>query len=172
MFLKCVFTYPRWLVVGGAAILLVSCSTPRVYHGISPIQPKMGYGISDRFPKVDSLCPLLVWKDTRKPGETFDLIVWEYRGEETSPLGDFVVISQVPPGKLLQVCENLTSNSFQFLTPLEAGSMYCWSVRIRQGDKVGQWSRFSQGVYAGIAAIQSTGMPFGFTTPAKSKKQP
>jgi hypothetical protein len=155
-----------------ASALFCGCvQYPREYGtfwraGISPLYPEMNYGYFDRYQTINTLAPELKWKDLKKPGETYELCVWEtpYRSvkdikqKSGQALGSW--------GTVVYEATNIVQNVHQVATPLKPGTYYNWSVRIRHDDKVGDWSAFSQQRSVLNAIFTYSNIPFGFKTPA------
>ncbi len=72
--------------------------------------------------------PTLRWVAADGEGVTYDVVVYEVLRP-----GAFWI-----PGRRVAYVEGVTALSYTLPEPLAPGD-YCWSVRVRRGDKVEQW---------------------------------
>ena len=72
--------------------------------------------------------PTLRWVAEGGPDVTYDVVVYEVLRP-----GPYWV-----PGRRVAYVEGLSDPFYKFPEPLAPGD-YCWSVRVRRGDRVGPW---------------------------------
>jgi hypothetical protein len=156
-------------------VFLSGCDLPRSYgtygtffhSGISPIQPVMGYGFTDRYQTTGTLTPELKWKDLKTTNQTYEVAIWEtpYRSvEDVKKKGDQFHSSW---GTLVFSTNNLATNSYQVAISLKPDTYYNWSVRIHEADKVGRWSSFEQQRAVLSVMYTHSDIPFAFKTPVQ-----
>ncbi len=154
-----------------AALIISSmtagCSVEhRIYHSYSPrpLYPELGY--SDKYPVVDSLQPVLQWKDIREEDQTYDMCIWT-----PEPVGPRLSISQYRTtswGKPAYCVQNLTVNYHKVKKRLMPDTRYNWSVRLHKGEEVFTWGAFSQTQQILTTTTYEKNIPYGFTTPQDS----
>ena len=152
-------------------IIFTGCSFPKIYKGLEPIKPALGYSIDKSYPTIESLQPEICWKE--EAGYSYDLCIFE------SPDQDYVSLNQksesLPSdifypgatqqkswGKVVYCVEDIQENHHIVATPLKPSTIYTWSVRLRQGQKCSKWSYFIQHVYL---RGRYYNVPYGFATP-------
>jgi hypothetical protein len=136
-----------------------------LHAGISPIYPAMNYGFVNRYQTIDTLMPELKWKDLKKTNQTYDVSIWEtpYRSIKDIERKDDQF--QTSWGISVYYTNNIAANHHQITLRLKPDTYYNWSVRIRDGEKVGDWSSFIQ-QKAVLSTIHTrSDFPFGFKTP-------
>jgi hypothetical protein len=111
---------------------------------------------------VDSLQPVLAWKASREPGASYDLAICPAEG------ATFMVRKTGKPGEAVYYREGLQETSHKLETPLQPRTKYLWSVRVRTGDEVTDWSTYTY-MYGGRVREQylDKDLPFRFRTPAQ-----
>lgn len=127
----------------------------------------MNYGFVDRYRTIDKLMPELKWKDLKKTNETYDVCVWETPYRSTEDIEKKAEQGQTSWGIPVYSTNNIATNCFQIPIRLKPDTYYNWSVRIRDGEKVGRWSSFSQSKAVLSVMTEYDNTPFGFKTPAQ-----
>ncbi len=123
-----------------AVLGLSGCTT---FHGLTPIHPETGHPM---YPAVvDSTRPTLRWQPASEPDLSYDLIIYE------------VIVKRYPwwsfggpggrretrtPGRVVYYRQGLKDSVHTVDEPLNAGTEYYWSVRVRRGEKVSRWSTY------------------------------
>lgn len=156
-------------------VFLSGCyELPRTYRGlywlhagISPIYPTMNYGFFDRYRTINTLSPELKWKDLKKPNETYDVGIWETPYRSIEDIKRKADQAHTDWGIPVYATNNIATNYFQIPIRLKPDTYYNWSVRIRDGEKVGTWSSFIQQKAVFSAVYTHSDVPFGFKTPAQ-----
>ncbi len=133
-----------WWFIGVGLLGLNGCAfpLPNVIHGVKPIYPESRlitrYFVGSYV--VDNLTPTFRWEPAPDAEATYDFIIYERIGTGLLLLG--------PPsgsiGKEVYYRQGLTTPEHQVSEPLQASSRYYWSVRVRRGEQVSDWSRFDQ----------------------------
>jgi hypothetical protein len=139
---------PRW----GLAV----CSDKR--HGIAPLQPAAA---QDVFPVVDSLQPTLEWEPAPRSELRYDLAVWkvvDYR---------HLLLTRRLQGPVAYYRAGLVEPRHKLEVPLDPGTRYYWSVRLREMDTVSSWSTFGTGYFVLVAYGESSNLMFNFATPSR-----
>ena len=145
----------RWILAG--LLALAACSTATI-HGVTPISPKPGIsGWTHRPTTVESLQPTFRWEPADERDARYDLIIYE------SP-GFFTAV-----GKEVYYREGFQEPEHTVEVSLQANREYYWSVRVRRGQEVSEWSRFDYTfVPGGCSMRQEEEYPFFlFRTPSK-----
>lgn len=135
-------------------LLLIGCTS---FSGIKPYYPKVG---DPNYPtKVDSLQPTFKWKSS--PGaEAYDFIIYECIVTK-----DIWETTMRTVGREVYYREGLKETQHSIEEPLKPKCEYYWSVRIRQGQKVSDWSLYNYYLYMGVADVSGNNLPFSFQTP-------
>jgi hypothetical protein len=163
-----------------AALIISSvtagCSAPHmIYHAYSPrpIYPELRD--TDKYPLVDSLQPVLKWKDIREEDQIYDMCIWLPSSDGTnrtfSP--DSTMWTQVTKGTTswgtpIYCVENLYVNYHKVWKQLLPDTQYNWSVRLRKGKEAFRWGGFSQTQQILTTTNYRRNIPYGFTTPINS----
>lgn len=143
-----------WVVIIGGCLGLTGCMTLlapfwpsyTTIHGLTPVHPHVGG-------RVESLRPTFRWEPpAHEPDVAYDLIIYE------SLLGVL--------GKEVYFREGLTNPEHQVEEPLRPNTLYYWSVRVRRGGQVSDWSRFDV-TAVGLPGKKSELPFFIFKTPEK-----
>lgn len=124
------------------------------FRGVTPAYPPAVRG----FDPVDSLTPRFQWQASTDPAVSYDLALYQaatYRGIKDSHI----------IGRLISYQQGLTAPSWQIDRPLEPGHEYYWSVRLRRGATVSNWSTHSYSHFYIIAWSSGYGQWFNFSTP-------
>ena len=142
----------RWSLWG--LLGLLACSKTTI-HGITPISPIAGLSyVSDQSPVVKSLQPTFRWEPVDERDARYDLIIHESH-----------VLGAV--GREVYYREGLQEPEHTLDVSLQPDREYYWSVRVRRGDQVSEWSRFDYWQAVGCI-INTNEFPFfQFRTPDK-----
>jgi hypothetical protein len=133
--------------------------TVREHQGSAPIYPRLDRTIGKFFPGIDTLQPELRWKDiVTAPSQSYDLCIWK------APR-DAGLEGRTAWGEEVYLRTNIRTNVHRIGSPLEYNTRYYWSVRLRDGDKVGAWSTYRATTYAVVSTMSNRNTPFGFKTP-------
>jgi hypothetical protein len=123
------------------------------YQGVRPIEP---WGTASTFAGTRSLAPRLEWQPSSRRDLTYDVAIYEF-----VPIGNRGL-----RGTLVAYAEGLREPSYT-PAPLEHWQKYEWTVRLRDGDTVSNWSTTSYNFFAVVAWGRGSGQYFGFETPKK-----
>lgn len=129
----------------------------RKYNGLEPVYPS----VSMLMTQVDSLQPEFRWQAAQEEGTTYDFAIWEMEGAYSTGWGS----AKQSWGKLCYFVENLKENYHRITKPLEPGKKYNWSVRVRRGTYVSDWSAYNQTIVSSFGTDYRTNAPFSFKTP-------
>lgn len=145
--------------------LIFGCVTSRNYIGVEPVYPlphdNLGHHLYESFTVVKSLQPTLKWKELSADGYSYDLAVW--KKPSTNNL-QHVSIKYNDPEYYV---EDIISTEHMIATPLEADTIYMWTVRARKGQKIGAWAVYKESsIYPG-GNRDIWNVPFSFKTPEK-----
>lgn len=127
------------------------------YSGVTPTSPVadvgQGFfsGMNPSFRKVPNLTPQLQWGGSSDPEVTYDIIV--RKAIAYSKMGS----SRYIDGPVVAYARGLAEPRYRFTIPLEPSEKYFWTVRLRRGDLVSNWSKMQGPNYQGFA--------FSFQTP-------
>ena len=102
--------------------------------------------------KVSSLQPSLQWMPSSKSGVSYDLII--FVPDETDNKKNVTVYYR----------EGLTGTTHKVEEALQPGTEYQWSVRTREGDKLGEYSKTESQVFTGVSYHRHSNY-MKFTTP-------
>lgn len=127
-----------------AALLLAACTT---IDGITPIYPK-----AELNQTVDSLQPTFRWEPVAGANVRYDFIILEALGGGRYP----------GVGKEVYFREGLQVPEHTLKVSLQPDQEYYWSVRVRRGEEVSEWSAFDD-VHYGTREYPF----FRFRTPSK-----
>lgn len=143
----------RWLLLVAAAGITGWTS----FAGVKPVFPEVG---NPNFPTaIDTLRPTFEWQ--AKPGAgSYDLIVYEGIKEESFWEGTKRAV-----GREVYYREALLSTRHTIEQDLAPGTEYYWSVRIRRGDEVSDWSVYDYTLFLGTAYMHAGKRFFVFHTP-------
>ena len=138
-------------------VILIGCTT---FKGLNPVYPAVG---NPNYPKmVDSLQPTFCWESSPEPGVIYDLIVYEGIKEESFWKGTKRAV-----GREVYYREGLKATEHKIEESLMPGTEYYWSLRIRRGQKVSDWSVYDYFLFLGSGYVNKNNYPFGFKTPKK-----
>lgn len=68
-------------------------------------------------------------------------------------------------GETVYYCEGLQGTEHQVIQPLKPDTEYYWSVRVRRGAQVSDWSRYNYFVFLGLGYQEGRNLLFRFRTP-------
>lgn len=142
-------------------------STPIRHHGISPIYPAMNNGFIDRYQTTDTLTPELKWKDLKTTNQTYDVCIWETPYRSIKDIQRKEAQFESSWGISAYYTNNINTNFHRIAIPLKPDTYYNWSVRIRDGEKVENWSAFRQDKVEFWGVFERYNLPFGFKTPVQ-----
>jgi hypothetical protein len=126
------------------------------YRGIKPLTPPTEIG---HFLQTDTLSPVMRWEGVKNPDVSYDLIIYETVGYSITAKEDQL------KGRIILYEENITQPEFSIRNPLKANTKYLWSVRLRNGNMVSDWSSYGHHRFYVIYVSSSAGQWFGFSTP-------
>jgi hypothetical protein len=138
------------------AYLLFNAYGCTTYHGLRPMNPTVGNPGSPN--TVPSLQPVLEWEPSQGTEVTYDVVVVE--GLEGGRLYN--------PGRTVFYRERITENKVKIEPPLVLDSVYWWTVRTRNGDKVSEWSRYDFTGYYVYVTMWTRNYPYPFRTPVNA----
>ncbi len=141
-----------------ALLALVACSHTTV-HGITPISPGAGRSSwTGKPPVVEALQPTFRWKPAADATARYDFVIFEGYGSEGEVLGNKVYYR-----------EGLQQPEHTLEVSLQPDRVYYWSVRVRRGEEVSEWSRFDWSNWAPVpgGSYYAEYPFFTFRTPSK-----
>lgn len=134
-------------------VLLTGCTS---FTGVRPISPKAANPDSPEV--VGTLQPTFQW-EVYPDAEAYDFIIWNrVKGAAFAEGTD----------KPVYYREGLKETKHQIAEPLKPDTEYLWSVRVRRGTTVSNWSLYDYAVELGVYASASK-QPFVFKTPKKAE---
>lgn len=114
-------------------LFLTGCST---YHVVRPMFPETSNPHKEPG-QVSSLQPLLSWEPSDEIAVSYDIIIFEVIVDSSTRK----VIKRTP-GARIYYRENLFGNSHVVQAVLKPDTEYCWSLRIRKGDRISEWASY------------------------------
>ena len=129
----------------------------RSHQGVKPLSPDQG---TLQYPQTNNLKPRLAWSPVGGKDVTYDVAVYE------SISSRFTGVDRMR-GALVLYAEALREPFFQIETPLLPGKRHEWSVRLRRGDSVSNWSTTGYVAFVIVGVASGSGYWFGFTTPER-----
>ncbi len=133
----------RWVLAGLLALQACSVFHSTTIHGVTPIYPEVS---SRTVIKVDSLQPTFRWEAVTKPDVRYDFIIYERRPISALTWMPLRVGIQAHTfaaiGREVYYREGLEKPEHRVDVPLRPTMRYFWSVRVRRGEDVSEWSRF------------------------------
>ncbi len=153
-----------FLLAALLALLSTACTWKNV-HGVTPIYPKLTVTNIGEVSITESFQPTFRWEPVEEPDVQYDFIIYEsgrlplhYRPENWSV------------GSEVYYREGLKEAEHKLEEPLKPHRGYYWSVRVRRGENVSDWSRFTD--YACYGYYSRCGIYkypfFVFQTPSKT----
>lgn len=156
----------QWMFIITIGLLgLTACTT---FHGVTAVSPKTGHPF---FPtKVGNLQPILQWESSSQGDETYDVIIFEVlvRDAKRDIISGEPRLAYGTTGKMVYYRERIKETYHKLEDPLEPSTHYYWSVRVRKGDEVSEWSRYDYHLEILVAYVHAYNQWFYFKTP-KSK---
>lgn len=129
-------------------------------EGVEPVQPGQS---GSSFPTVASVTPTLQWKPVGAGDVTYDIAIYEALPYGPPLRGGYV------QGPMIEFAQGLTSPSYTLKTSLKPRAYYFWTVRLRRGETVSDWSSMSYREFAFLIVAFVSGhasnIPFRFATP-------
>ncbi len=125
----------RWLwVIAGGFLGLAACSFPELtVYGVTPTYP-VAWDLLG-LPRVTNLRPLFTWEPETEPDARYDFIIYEAH-EIASSFTEWAI------GREVYYREGLKEPHHELEVPLQPNRTYYWSVRVRHGENISEWSRF------------------------------
>ncbi len=133
----------RWVLAGLLALQACGVFGSTTIHGVTPIYPEVS---SSTPTKVDSLQPTFRWEAVIEPDVRYDFIIYERR--QISALGGWTPYQAgfqntfMAIGREAYYREGLEKPEHRVDVPLRPTMRYFWSIRVRRGEDVSEWSRF------------------------------
>jgi len=143
----------RWIL--GGLLALAACSVTTI-HGVTPISPEVGQD-----PTVETLQPTFRWEPVAGQDARYDFIIYESYGGIMAAVGREVYYR-----------EGLQEPEHTIEVELKPKHGYFWSVRVRRGEEVSEWSRYDFRDVGGVpfwvlARFEHDYPFFRFRTPSK-----
>jgi len=147
----------RWILAGLLALAACSLPSTATIHGVTPISPELGFsGWTDRRTTVETIQPTFRWEPVDERDARYDLIIYESHGRYAAV------------GREVYYREGLAEPEHTLEVPLQPNREYYWSVRVRRGEEVSEWSRFDYTYRPGTWGEREEEYPFFlFRTPSK-----
>ncbi len=127
------------------------------HYGVRPNTPVVEAGL---YRAVDTLTPTFEWSPSNRSDVRYDLVV-----RKAISCEGLVLFKEGLPGELVVYEEDLSQPFQQLDKPLEADTNYIWSVRLREGDRVSNWSSTGHFAFFIVGASWGAGEWFRFSTP-------
>lgn len=127
-----------WLLA--VVILGLTACAWKTIDGLTPVHPKarLTYWNMEP-PTVGSLRPTFRWEPVTEPDARYDFIIYEsHKIPAPSLLTEDWAI-----GKEVYYRQGFEEPEHELEVPLQPNSAYYWSVRVRRGENVSDWSRFA-----------------------------
>lgn len=154
------------VLIGFCAAAAGCVSLPKTYSSEErPISPELGSTVADFYQVIDTLQPVLRWKDSKSEGQTYDVAVWESPSQAPDKSIAGTPLKQRKWGKQIYYSQGISQNYFKISKPLKPNTCYHWSVRVRTGNKVTEWATFNQAAVTVGAVGYAYQFPYGFITP-------
>lgn len=126
-------------------------------QGVQAVQPEGAY---EGFPRQATRMPLFEWKPSPAEGVAYDLAIYEAFLPES-----FLDGWRHERAGLAYYAEGLQEPRLKLDAPLAPGRKYMWSVRLRKGDVVSNWTTTSFFTFFLIGSASGSGQWYGFETP-------
>ncbi len=118
----------RWTLAG--LLALMACTTTTT-HGITPISPRAGMSYwTHQPPVVETVQPTFRWEPVAESNARYDFVIFESY--------DYKAVV----GRKVYYKEGLQEPEHTLEVSLQPDRKYYWSVRVRRGEEVSDWSRF------------------------------
>jgi len=139
------------------SLFLAGCSSS--FNSIKPIYPEIANPL---FPNtIDNLQPTFRWEPLQESNITYDFILYEglnsFKYNIDASTGNI--------GKEVYYRENFAEPQCKLDQPLKAKTEYYWSVRIRRGQSISEWSLYDYVYFTGLGIGQLHNRNFVFRTP-------
>jgi hypothetical protein len=129
----------------------------RNYQGVQAVLPEGAY---EGFPRQATRTPLFEWKPSQAEGVAYDLAIYDAFLPESVLEG-----RRHERAGLVHYAEGLAEPRLQLDAPLAPGRKYMWSVRLRKGDVVSNWTTTSYFTFFLVGSASGSGQWYGFETP-------
>ncbi len=144
----------RWVLVGLLGLMACSITRP---HGVTPISPRPIAKLSPT--AVETLQPTFRWKPAAEGDVRYDFIILESHPHVRHPFNGVV-------GREVYYREGLQEPEHTLEVSLQPDREYYWSVRVRHGQEVSEWSGAAH--YYEIDVVNIWDEPFfRFRTPSR-----
>ncbi|MBT8107688.1 MAG: hypothetical protein KJP17_05600 [Gammaproteobacteria bacterium] len=127
------------------------------YRGVTPLAPGAQ---QSGFPTVPSLNPEFRWKACGRHDVSYDLVVYEAATFNVSG----ALKTYHTRGRVAAYVEDLKEPHWQPDITLKPDTRYFWSVRLRDGDTVSDWSTISHSTFLLVYSSSGEGQWFRFKT--------
>jgi hypothetical protein len=142
----------RWVLVGLLGLMACSITRP---HGVTPISP-----IAQHWPTaVETLQPTFRWKPAAEGDVRYDFIILEDHPHLRHRFKEVV-------GREVYYREGLQEPEHTLEVSLQPDREYWWSVRVRHGQEVSEWSGAAH-YFEGWSVNRWDEPFFRFRTPSK-----
>jgi hypothetical protein len=128
------------------------------FRGVTPLSPVVS---SSGFPLVSDFKPKFRWKPSVEKDISYDLILYEAAAYAVSG----AITPSYMKGRVVAYEEDLKESYWIPKRPLKPDTRYFWSVRLRDGKTVSQWSTHSHFTFLIVAMSSGYGQWFQFKTP-------
>ena len=146
-----------WVFV--LTIILLGLSACTTFHGLTLVSPKAGHPNAPT--KVDTLQPTLKWKPSSQTDVAYDVIIYE--GIEMATGNRLAGLV----GKEAYYRQGIKETEHKVEDVLKPKTEYYWSVRVRQGEQVSDWSRYDYFLFGGVGWVSGKNLLIRFETPKK-----
>lgn len=123
------------------------------YRGVVSLAPNIG---KESTPTVASLRPTLKWRPVPERGVRYDVVVYEALE---------YLDGRKLQGRVIDYVEGLEKPEYRLARTLKAKTTYYWTVRLRKGDTVSDWTRFGYTGFFGFRYIRRFANLYSFDTP-------
>lgn len=123
------------------------------YSGVVSIAPNTA---KQTTPTATSLQPTLRWEPTSSSGVRYDVVVYEAMAHSGT---------RKLQGRVVDYAEGLTKPEHRLARALKPKTTYYWTVRLRRGDIVSNWTRYSYTAFYGIRYSRRLNNLYSFDTP-------
>lgn len=113
--------------------MITACSS---FHGVKPIFPGLSLGPPKN---IQTLQPTLQWEPSSDLNSSYDIIVYEAIQVQELPGGGYVNQEKL---RKAYYREGIKDTKHEMEEPLKRGTKYYWTVRVRHGQEVSDWSSY------------------------------
>ena len=128
--------------------------------GVKPLRPPQ---TGSDFPEVENLSPTLEWVGSASEGVTYDVVIYEALPYGLPPHMSYV------QGRMVDYESDISGTTYRVKKALKPHSPYFWSIRLRKGDVISDWSTTSYKkfgfLFVGFISESESRIPFRFETP-------